>query len=118
MFDLIGIMGNGIISDKLNENTQSSSGATVVYDGNGDMTVLTMNNNKQKSQPNNNFYEELKQYAKIEDKRMKQMLDLLLRYRDWEEEKIKIQLMQGTNNDSDAQNQANYSSMNSINNID
>ena len=28
------------------------------------------------------------------------MLDLLLRYRDWEEEKIKIQLMQGTNNDS------------------
>ena len=49
---------------------------------------------------------------------MKQMLDLLLRYRDWEEEKIKIQLMQGTNNDSDAQNQANYSSMNSISNID
>jgi|TARA_B110001450_G_C17607111_1_gene475584 hypothetical protein len=35
---------------------------------------------------------------------MKQMLDLLLRYRDWEEEKIKIQLMQGTNNDTDAQN--------------
>ena len=28
------------------------------------------------------------------------MLDLLLRYRDWEEEKIKIQLMQGTNTET------------------
>jgi len=46
MFDLIGIMGNNILNDKEKENTQSSSGATVVYDGNGDMTVLTMNNNK------------------------------------------------------------------------
>ena len=49
MFDLIGLMGNTILGDKQNENTQSSSGATVVYDGNGDMTVLTMNTNKQKA---------------------------------------------------------------------
>ena len=46
MFDLIGIMGNIILGEKQNDNTQSSSGATVVYDGNGDMTVLTMNSNK------------------------------------------------------------------------
>lgn len=49
MFDLIGLTGNSILGDKQNENTQSSSGATVVYDGNGDVTVLTMNTNKQKA---------------------------------------------------------------------
>lgn len=48
------------------------------------------NSKKQKELQNNGFFDELKQYAKIEDKRMKQMLDLLLRYRDWEEEKLKI----------------------------
>lgn len=46
MFDLVGLSGNTILGDRAPENTQSSSGATVVYDGNGDMTVLTMNANK------------------------------------------------------------------------
>ena len=46
MFDLIGLSGATVLGDKAHENTQSSSGATVVYDGNGDVTVLTMNANK------------------------------------------------------------------------
>ena len=41
--------------------------------------------------------EEHKQYNKIEDKRFRSMLDLFLKFRDWEEERIKIQLMQGNN---------------------
>ena len=45
----------------------------------------------------NAFNEEKKQYAKIEEKRFRQMLDLLLKYRDWEEERLKVQLMQGSN---------------------
>lgn len=39
------------------------------------------------------FNEEKKQYAKIEEKRLRAMLDLLLKYRDWEEERLKVQLM-------------------------
>ena len=46
------------------------------------------------------------------------MLDLMLRYRDWEEEKIKMQLMQGTQSDVHEQGQTNYQSINSITNID
>ena len=46
MFDLIGLMGNAILNDKQNESQQSSSGATVVYDGNGDVTIVNMNTNK------------------------------------------------------------------------
>ena len=42
-----------------------------------------------------NFFEEQKQYLKIEDKRFKCLLDLMLKYREWEEERIKMQLMQG-----------------------
>ena len=45
----------------------------------------------------NNFVEEQKNYFKIEEKRFKSMLDLMLKYRDWEEERIKMQLMQGAN---------------------
>lgn len=41
----------------------------------------------------NNFNEEKKQYFKIEEKRFRSMLDLLLKYRDWEEERLKVQLM-------------------------
>ena len=39
---------------------------------------------------NNNFIEEQKQYAKIEEKRFRSMLDLFIKFRDWEEERIKI----------------------------
>ena len=38
----------------------------------------------------NNFIEEQKQYNKVEEKRFRCMLDLMLKYRDWEEERIKI----------------------------
>jgi hypothetical protein len=44
-----------------------------------------------------NFNEEKKLYSKIEEKRFRSMLDLLLKYRDWEEERLKVQLMQGSN---------------------
>jgi hypothetical protein len=43
------------------------------------------------------FNEEKKLYFKIEEKRFRAMLDLLLKFRDWEEERIKVQLMQGSN---------------------
>ena len=36
-------------------------------------------------------------YQKIEEKRFRSMLDLLIKFRDWEEERIKVQLMQGAN---------------------
>jgi hypothetical protein len=42
------------------------------------------------------FNEEKKQYAKIEEQRFRSMLDLLLKFRDWEEERLKVQLMQGS----------------------
>lgn len=45
---------------------------------------------------NNTFNEEKKLYAKIEEKRFRSMLDILLKYRDWEEERLKVQLMQGS----------------------
>lgn len=45
----------------------------------------------------NAFNDEKKQYAKIEEKRFRTMLDLLLKHRDWEEERLKVQLMQGSN---------------------
>ena len=45
----------------------------------------------------NTFNEEKKQYAKIEEKRFQTMLDLLLKHREWEEERLKVQLMQGSN---------------------
>jgi hypothetical protein len=43
----------------------------------------------------NNFLEEQRQYFKIEEARLKQMGDLMLRYREWEEERIRLQLTQG-----------------------
>lgn len=43
----------------------------------------------------NNFLDEQRQYVKIEEGRLKQMADLMLRYREWEEERIKLQLTQG-----------------------
>jgi hypothetical protein len=48
--------------------------------------------------PMNNFVDEHNQYLKIEDKRFRCMLDLMLKYREWEEERVKLQLMQGSNN--------------------
>ena len=42
------------------------------------------------------FLEEKKMYSKVEEKRFRAMLDLLLKFREWEEEKLKVQLMQGT----------------------
>ena len=38
----------------------------------------------------NNFIEEQKQYNKVEEKRFRCLLDLMLKYREWEEERIKI----------------------------
>lgn len=46
-------------------------------------------------QVGNRFVEETKQYQKFEEKRFRNMLDLILRFRDYEEEKLKLQLMQG-----------------------
>lgn len=42
------------------------------------------------------FFEDQRQYLKIEEKRFKSLLDLMLKYREWEEERIKLQLMQGS----------------------
>ena len=46
----------------------------------------------------NNFNDEMRQYAKMEEKRFRTMLDLLIKYRDFEDERLKIQLMQGSSN--------------------
>ena len=51
---------------------------------------------KRSSPAQSDFFEDQRQYLKIEEKRFKSLLDLMLKYREWEEERIKLQLMQGT----------------------
>mmetsp|Transcript_15137 Transcript_15137/g.23388 ORF Transcript_15137/g.23388 Transcript_15137/m.23388 type:complete len:93 (+) Transcript_15137:842-1120(+) len=40
-------------------------------------------------------FDEHKLYCRLEERRFRAMLDLMIKFRDWEEEKIKVQLMQG-----------------------
>lgn len=59
------------------------------YNESGQLTLPKKKNSIVEGK-HNTFNEEKKQYAKIEEKRFRQMLDLLLKHREWEEERIKV----------------------------
>ena len=60
----------------------------------GTIQPITQGSNKEvdkKAQSDtSNFNEEMKQYAKLEEKRFRTMLDLCIKFRDFEDERLKI----------------------------
>ena len=76
--------GGGPILNSI--NNIGASGASGGLSSNGQMM-------KKSSPGQADFFEDQRQYLKIEEKRFKSLLDLMLKYREWEEERIKLQLM-------------------------
>ena len=93
--ELIAWRGKGINTKFTSRPGMGESSGPIVADVND--TSSAPNRKGSIDPARSTFAEEKKVYLKIEEKRFRTMLDTLLKYREWEEERLKIQLMQGTN---------------------
>lgn len=84
---------------------QQSNEVQHIQSVNPSQSQTQQNTQRKKITVHNSFTEELKQYQKIEERRLRYLLEVILKFRDYEDEQLKQQIIQGNASQIDSQQQ-------------